>query len=104
MNRFLILLLMVGWALYIVQVNSGQTGDAVRSEKNPAACPLGSDERSAARFCGRCWRRGWTRWSVYRITSSPLLWRRRLVLASSPLSSWCLGLWQASAVSPLGLA
>ena|SRR6478609_5954777 len=47
MNRFLILLLMVGWALYIVQVNSGQTGDAVRSEKNPAACPLGSDERSA---------------------------------------------------------
>src|SRR6185312_11837653 len=37
MNRFLILLLMVGWAFYIVQVNSGQTGDAVRSEKNPAA-------------------------------------------------------------------
>ena len=37
MNRFVILLLMVGWAFYIVQVNSGQTGDAVRSEKNPAA-------------------------------------------------------------------
>ena len=31
MNRFLILLLMVGWAFYIVQVNSG---DAVRSEPN----------------------------------------------------------------------
>jgi hypothetical protein len=37
MNRFLILLFMVGWAFYIVQANSGQTGDAVRSEQNPAA-------------------------------------------------------------------
>jgi hypothetical protein len=41
MNRFLILLLMVGWALYIVQVNSGQTGDAVRSEKTPRLALLG---------------------------------------------------------------
>jgi len=45
-----------------------------------------------------------TWWSVYRTTSSPLLWRRRLVLASSSLSSRRLGLRQASAVSPLGLA
>jgi hypothetical protein len=34
MNRLLILLYMVGWALWIVQVNSGRTGEAVRSEQN----------------------------------------------------------------------
>jgi hypothetical protein len=34
MNRLLILLFMVGWALWIVQVNSGGTGEAVRSEQN----------------------------------------------------------------------
>jgi uncharacterized protein YraI len=37
MNRLLILLFMVGWAFYIVQVKSGRTGEAVQSEQNAKA-------------------------------------------------------------------
>jgi hypothetical protein len=48
MNRFLILLFMVGWAFYIVQVNSGQTGDAVQSEENAAASRQVTPDQQAA--------------------------------------------------------
>ena len=48
MNRLLILLLMVGWAFYIVQVNSGQTGDAVQSEENAAASRQVTPDQQAA--------------------------------------------------------
>jgi hypothetical protein len=40
MNRLLILLFMVGWAFYLVQVNSGGRSVAVRSEQNAKASGL----------------------------------------------------------------
>jgi hypothetical protein len=48
MNRLLILLFMVGWALWIVQVNSGGTGDAVRSEQKAKDSARATPELQAA--------------------------------------------------------
>jgi Bacterial SH3 domain len=48
MSRLLILLFMVGWAFYIVQVNSGGTGDAVRFEQNAKASGQATPGQQAA--------------------------------------------------------
>ena len=48
MNRLLILLFMVGWALWIIQVNSKGTGDAVRAERNAKASARATPDQQAA--------------------------------------------------------
>lgn len=48
MNRLLILLFMVGWALWIIQVNSNGTGDAVRAERNAKASARATPDQQAA--------------------------------------------------------